>query len=505
MEYRYCKGRRVGKGKAVVSIPVKMDGKTRRKLRDALLQAGINIVQFVHEPLAALYAYFKDQPDFQQTLSIYDGRRPILVFDWGGGTLDLTLCRVLDGCVTQIKNYGDNEVGGDYIDEAILSEVLRKHSVAKKVPIGAPVEPGARAKLLNACEKAKIDLSTKEKVLIYVADYYLGGDFDGDIQCELTREDLIEVCQPYVNRALNCINRLLDDLKIDQRHVSLCLATGGMVNMPMIRSKLEQIFSIDRLEISSKGDRIISEGCAWIAHDNLHMSLAKPIEVAEARGAYLPVFKSGTRLPREGEVNKEQVGMYCVDPRDKIAKIKIVRPNSVGNISMSDERSPYDVLAVEVDDKAKIFLERIILDFFIDDNFIVNVTARSSLIGDVSSCEIFDLEFSLSLPEGGSLKAVPFDQGLESQGSSPEKGTVVSRENVIRYFKDLNGKPVALKTQKEAVPGEYLYTYSPRSFDPEHCRASKMQVSEKLYYQPCSICKRRFNHPDCHCGKGLYL
>jgi molecular chaperone DnaK len=488
--------------RAVVSIPVAMDGRTRKKLRDALLQAGIQIVQFVHEPLAALYAYFKDQVNFQHTLSNYQGRLA-LVFDWGGGTLDLTLCRVIDGAVTQVMNVGDNGVGGDYVDEAILHYVLAKHAEQEGVPAGAAVEPGARAKLLNACEKAKIDLSTKEKVLIYVDDYYLGGDFDGDIECTLTRSDLAEISEHFVNRGLSCIDRVLDKLNIDQRQISLCLATGGMVNMPMIRSRLEQIFSIDRLELSDKGDRIISEGCAWIAHDELQMTLAKSIEIAEARGAFLPVFKSGTRLPVEGDAIKNQVGMYCVDPRDGKAKFKIVRPRDVNKASAVDEREPYDLLTVSVDSKAKQFLERIILDFIIDDNFIVSVTAKSSLLGDSSSCEIFDLEFSLSLPSTEEVTADFFNSGFESADLNPELGIVVSRENVVRESVDQNGRLNIMKKQLDAVPGEYLYTYSPRAFDPENGHATKLQDDEKLYYQPCSGCKRRFNDPDCRCSQGF--
>jgi molecular chaperone DnaK len=486
---------------AVVSIPVAMDGRTRKKLRDALLQAGIHVVQFVHEPLAALYGYFKDQDDFKHTLSTYQGRLA-LVFDWGGGTLDLTLCRVVGGAVTQIMNLGDNEVGGDYVDEAILNYVLEKHAENENVPAGSVVEAGARAKLLNACEKAKIDLSSKESVFIYIDDYYLDGDFDGDIEVTLTRVDLAEISSHFVNRGLSCIDKILEKLNIDQRQISLCLATGGMVNMPMIRSRLEQIFSIDRLAISDKGDRIISEGCAWIAHDDLKMSLAKPIEIAEARGAFLPVFKSGTRLPIEGEAIYQQVGMYCVDPRDKKAKFKIVRPKDVNKTAIADDRLAYDLLVVNVDSKAKPFLERIILDFIIDDNFIVNVTATSTLVNDTSFCEIYDLEFSLALPEGGIDTSDFFDQGFEDEISSPEVGGVISRENVIREHVDSSGNFMLYKKQKEAVPGDYLHTYSPRSFDPENGESSKLQDDEKLYYQPCSLCKRRFNDPDCRCSQG---
>ena len=254
--------------------------------------------------------------------------------------------------------------------------------------------------------------------------------------------------------------------------------------MPMIRSRLEQIFSIDRLEVSAKGDRIISEGCAWIAHDNLQMALAKPIEIAEARGAYLPIFRSGTRLPIEGDAITNQVGLYCVDPRDRI-----------------DERLPYDLLTVKVDHKAKSFLERINVDFVIDDNFIVTATASSSLIGDKSSCEIIDLEFSLALPEVNGTP-LPFEEGPESYDSGPETGIVISRENVIREYVDMYGKSKIMPHHLAAVPGEYLYTYSPRSFDPENGNATKLQEDEKLYYQP--FCKKRFNDPNCRCSQVAY-
>jgi molecular chaperone DnaK len=78
--------------RAVMTIPVKLDGAGRRRLREAAKKAGIGIVQFVHEPLAALYAYLRSTTDYRRRLAELDGCR-ILVFDWGGGTLDLTLAK----------------------------------------------------------------------------------------------------------------------------------------------------------------------------------------------------------------------------------------------------------------------------------------------------------------------------------------------------------------------------------------------------------------------------
>ena len=479
---------------AVVSIPVAMDGRARVELRDALLQAGIHTVQFVHEPLAAFYGYLKDQPDLDDKLRFYHDKLT-LVFDWGGGTLDLTLCQLTDGAVTQVVNVGDNTVGGDFIDKAIKSYVLEQHTTNNNINSALPVNPGAKARLLHACEKAKIDLSDKEKILIYVPDYYAVDEEYRDIELFLTRENLDSVSQKYINRGLNAISDLLEKLNIDQRQIALCLATGGMVNMPAIKQRLLQLFSIDRLEVSSKGDRIISEGCAWIAHDDLRVSLAKPIEIVEARQSYYSVFKSGTPLPYEGEIITESLDMYCVDPRDGKAKFQIVRPEQIKKSAASDPRMTYDNLVVKVDDKAKAFFERINLDFTIDDNFIIGVTASSSLTNDTDHCEIYDLEFSLSLPDTSSVKIKQCVNSTEEEintNSIRENGAVCARSNVTQ------------KKGKDAlVPGEFLRTYNVRAFDPEQGSATPIQSEEKLFYQPCSICQRYYNHPECHCDETL--
>jgi len=473
--------------RAVVSIPVAMDGRTRKELRDALLRAGIHVEQFVHEPLAALYAFLKDHPNFEEVMSLYQGKLA-LVFDWGGGTLDLTLCHVIEGAVTQIMNVGDNNVGGDYIDEAIRDFIVSKYMEMNSLEDSLDVNPGARAKLLHACERAKIQLSERATVVIYIPDYFLTSDYDPDIQYTFTRDELNEVSMKFISRGLNTITALTDKVNIDQRQISVCLATGGMVNMPCIKQSLLQIFGIERLEVSKKGDRIISEGCAWIANDNLRMSLAKPIEVVEARQSYLKVFKSGTRLPSEGEFIEQTLDMYCVDPRDAKAKFQIVRPQHVNKTAATDPRVTYENLTVGVDKLSKPFFERLTLTFNIDDNFIVEARGHSTLANDTDSCEIYDLEFSLALPinpdQNSSTSAVDYET-LEMR----VEGEVCARSNVTSKEKN-----------QAAVPGEVLHTYKPRAFDPEFGDSTKIQNEEKLYYQPCSLCKRPFNHPDCKCS-----
>jgi len=108
--------------RAVFTIPVDFGGPERRALREAARKAGVGVVQFVHEPVAALYAYLRSQPDLGRELARLEGRT-ILVFDWGGGTLDLTLCRISGGAIMQVRNLGDNEVGGDKFDERLRNHL----------------------------------------------------------------------------------------------------------------------------------------------------------------------------------------------------------------------------------------------------------------------------------------------------------------------------------------------------------------------------------------------
>ena len=102
--------------KAVFTVPVSFDGKSRQELRDAATKAGVEVNYFIHEPLAALYGYFKEQGESVESIDDYDGAY-ILVFDWGGGTLDLTLCQVRGGVLHQIRNAGNADIGGGTFDD----------------------------------------------------------------------------------------------------------------------------------------------------------------------------------------------------------------------------------------------------------------------------------------------------------------------------------------------------------------------------------------------------
>lgn len=474
--------------RAVVTIPVALDGQGRQDLREALLQAGVYVETFVHEPLAALYGYFKDLDNTQDALSFHEGRM-ILVFDWGGGTLDLTLCKVVNGALVQILNRGNNLVGGDYLDDSILTYVTDQHAVkfGWTVESKLSVNPGMRAKLLTQCERAKITLSSREKTHIFLPDYYQGDNAEEtEIDIWLTRSELEKVCTRLINQGINEINTLLapDNADVDPQTLALCLATGGMVNMPLIKSKLTEIFGISALHISDKGDRIISEGAAWIAHDNLQLALAKPFELVEARNSLLTIIHEGTRLPLRGESIQKKQSMYCSDPRDGKAIFTFKRPQMVQKSAAADPRTTFGSLVVEVNPEFPPLGERIELTVTVDENLILHTRAIASDRKEAVGIQFYDLEFSLVVnekPVNVEQKKNRVSQRIDTKG--PKQ--LVVQANVTNDCEHW-----------AAVPGELLKTYNDQYIYLRK-QLTALQGDECVRYQPCSNCGAQWSEKCC--------
>lgn len=473
--------------RAIVTIPVNMEGHRRALLRDAFRMANVRIVQFVHEPLAALYAFLRAREDMEAAARRLD-RELVLVFDWGGGTLDLTLCQLVDGLLVQISNDGSDDVGGDLFDEVLRNEVERRARSGRNIPEDTGVLEGARTRLMHECEKAKIDLSRRSRVNIFVPSFFVGLDDDA-IDLELEREDLELIVANLVEKGVARISRLLEREGLSTASVALCLATGGMANMSVIKARLHELFGPQRVEISERSASLISEGAAWIAHDEARLHLAKNVELTLARSTYVPVLVAGIEMPLEGEVRSARWPLYCVDPSDGYGKFQLVAPHRAGpKVRQNDRRRPLATMVLGVDQRAEPFRERLQLDLTVDDNLILNAVARSLNANHVVTVEVHDLEFALRLPNiSRGWLYDEFESGHDPKTSlKAEKGALSIRANI------------SLNTDRKLVPGEVMHRIDPAYFDSRHM-PPRIQVEEKMYYMPCSYCGRASNDPACRC------
>ena len=469
----------------VATIPVNMDGRRRAMLRQAFGDAGMNVVKFVHEPLAALYGFLRGADAPRDAIRLYEGKL-LLVFDWGGGTLDLTLCRVINGMIVQIANDGTEDVGGDFFDEALKNEVELRSRMQCGFGEGVEVQPEARKRLLHQCEAAKVILSKNPSRQVYVESFYRSRTSE-DLEVELTRSDLERVVGHLVRVGIGKIEALLEREGLSASSVELCLATGGMVNMPLIRDRLLEIFGHGRVQVSKRSASAIAEGAAWVAHDQARLFLAKNVELALARNSHVSILDAGLEMPCEGEHRQSKIDLYCVDPSDGYGKFTLVCPNRPGvKIQSGDKRRSLCSFMLPVDAAAKPFFERLWLNVDIDQDLILRVDACSSVRGERRVAEIHDLEFGLETPANSSSRPGVFLIDDTSSGSSEPPGGLVMRSNLSTYESDL------------LVPGEIMHLHNPGYFGRQGPRP-ELQISERLYYAPCSTCGRRAGDPSCRC------
>lgn len=478
--------------RVVATIPIDMNGRRRALLREAFRQAGMSVVQFVHEPLAALYGFLRSVNGMEDLIKRYNGKL-LLVFDWGGGTLDLTLCRVLDGLLVQVANYGTDEVGGDVFDEVLRNEVEKRSRAAQGLGSDVDVLPDARKRLLHECEKVKILLSERGTRDVYVEPYYRS-DKHSDLQVNLSRNDLQDIVGHLVRKGVTLIETLLEDHGYSTASVELCLATGGMVNMPLVKNRLDELFGPGRVQVSPRSASAIAEGAAWVAHDGARLHLAKNVELMLARNSYMSLLAAGTEMPTEREQRQDHYSLYCVDPRDGFGKFALVSPHRPGpRILSADKRRTLANMVLKVDANALPFRERLELDVVVNEDLVLTAKAWSANQQDRAEAEIHDLEFALATPgmNNGWLKANVLDREVHG-GASNSPGDLVMRSN-LADCEDIR-----------LVPGELLHHHYPRCFDREsNPNFSQLQADEYLYYQPCSCCKRAFNDPLCQCGTSI--
>ena len=156
----------------------------------------------------------------------------------------------------------------------------------------------------------------------------------------------------------------------------------------------------------------------------------------------------------------------------------------------NDKRRPLCNLLLKVDAKAAPFRERLELEVSVDENLVLTATAWSMNQKGRAMAEVHDLEFALATPGAKSSWLNSNLLGKDGDGAAHEPGGLSMRSNI------------AAREDDGLVPGEVLYRFNPYYFRVEQ-NPPRIQVEERLYYEPCAICRRASNDPLCHCASLL--
>lgn len=209
---------------AVVTVPAYFDDSQRKATQDAARIAGLDALRIINEPTAAALAYGIDGVS-----------RPehVLVYDLGGGTFDVTILRVANGELDAITTDGDRELGGKDWDDALIGRV-RKDLVAKGAT-GIDSDPNLVQELREKCEKAKIQLSSREKTSVPIA---VGSK---RFNIEVLRRDFEQDTEMLLQRTIALVEGCLDTANLTWGNIDKVLLVGGSSRLPRVAEELERV------------------------------------------------------------------------------------------------------------------------------------------------------------------------------------------------------------------------------------------------------------------------
>ncbi len=212
---------------AVITVPAYFNDDQRQATKDAGKIAGLDVKRIINEPTAASLAYGLDKEDSDQT---------ILVFDLGGGTFDVSVLEIGDGVFDVKSTAGDNHLGGDNFDKAIVEWLVAEFKKDQGVDLSA--DKNSLQRLYEQAEKAKIELSSAQETQINIPFITAVEGQPKHLDVKLSRSKLNELTGELIDRVVGPVKQAMDDASATIDHVVL---VGGMTRMPAVREKVTEL------------------------------------------------------------------------------------------------------------------------------------------------------------------------------------------------------------------------------------------------------------------------
>ncbi|MBU1862191.1 MAG: molecular chaperone DnaK [Candidatus Omnitrophica bacterium] len=214
--------------KAVLTVPAYFNDNQRTATKDAGTIAGLEIIRIINEPTAAALAYGIDKTEKDQR---------ILVYDFGGGTLDVTIMEFSEGVFEVISTSGNTQLGGTDMDNAIVDYVAKEFK--KQSGIDVRNDKMASQRLREACEKAKIELSSVLETDLNLP--FITADASGPkhLVIKLSRAKLDELVRPIIEKCKDSLDLALKDAKLTFKDMTKIIFVGGPTRMPIVQKFVE--------------------------------------------------------------------------------------------------------------------------------------------------------------------------------------------------------------------------------------------------------------------------
>jgi molecular chaperone DnaK len=236
--------------KAVITVPAYFNDNQRQATKDAGEIAGLEVVRIINEPTAASLAYGMDKK----------GDQKILVYDFGGGTLDVTIMELGDGVFEVKSTSGDTQLGGTDMDDKLIDHIADEFQT--KEGIDLRTDKTANQRLREAAEKAKIELSTTMQTTINLPFITANQAGPKHLEMTLTRAKLEELVMPIIVKTRQPIEQSIKDAGLTTSDISSIIMVGGPTRMPVVQKFVSDIIgkkvesTVDPMECVAMGAAI---------------------------------------------------------------------------------------------------------------------------------------------------------------------------------------------------------------------------------------------------------
>jgi molecular chaperone DnaK len=351
--------------KAVITVPAYFDDNQRQATKDAGTIAGLDVVRIINEPTAASLAFGLDKAKEDMK---------ILVFDFGGGTLDVTVMEMGGGVFEVLSTSGDTQLGGTDMDKILIDYIIDEFK--KKEGIDLSKDITATARIRESAEKAKIELSTvmeTDVTLPFIAqDSSTGAK---NLELRITRAKLDELIGPIVKRCKPSIVKAFEDAKLSHSDINKIVMVGGPTRMPLVRKMVGEVVGkepesgVDPMEAVAMGAAIQAGIIAGDVTSDIVLLDVTPLTlgIETLGGVREPLIERNTTIP----TSKSKVFTTAADNQTAVT-IHVVqgeRPMTSDNVSLGS----FNLTDVP---PAPRGVPQIDVKFDIDANGIINVTAK---------------------------------------------------------------------------------------------------------------------------------
>ncbi|MDP2750124.1 MAG: molecular chaperone DnaK [Nanoarchaeota archaeon] len=361
--------------KAVITVPAYFDDNQRQATKDAGKIAGLEVVRIINEPTAAALAFGIDKADKDYK---------ILVFDLGGGTLDVTVMEFGDGVFEVKSTSGDTQLGGTDMDKTLIDYLVSEFKKTDGLDLSK--DSMAMQRLREAAEKAKIELSTTFETEINLP--YLTADKEGPkhFTFKLNRSMLEQLIDPLIKKCVKPLQQALDDAGLKPKEVDKIILVGGPTRMPIVRKFVEDFIGkkaehgVDPMECVAMGAAIQAGVLAGEVKDVLLLDVTPlSLGIETLGGVFTKLIDRNTTIPTK----KSQIFSTAADNQHAVTiqSYQGERAMAIDNKLLGR----FDLVGIP---PAPRGVPQIEVTFDIDANGIVSVSAKDLGTGKEQSIKI---------------------------------------------------------------------------------------------------------------------